>query len=57
MIADAERGPDNEDEDYEEMNYFQFDSLDENIPPNYDWSSGYLPSVAELLFELNDKLY
>ena len=57
MIADAERGPDNEDEDYEEMNYFQFDYLDKNIPPNYDWSSGYLPSLAELLFELNDKLY
>ena len=31
-ILDAKRGLDNEDEDYEEMNDFQFDSLDENPP-------------------------
>ena len=35
-IVDAKRSPDNEDEDYEEINYFQFDSLDDNIPPYYD---------------------
>ena len=56
-IADAERGPDNEDEDYEEMNDFQFDSIDDNIPPNYDWSAGYLPSLAKLLVEFKDKFY
>ena len=56
-IADVERGTDNEDEDYEEMNDFQFEYLDDNIPPNYDWSSGYLPSLAKSLVELKDKFY
>ena len=31
-IADAERGLDNEDEEYEDMNNFQFDSLEDNNP-------------------------
>ena len=56
-IADVERGPENEDEDYEEMNDFQFDSLDNNIPPNYDWSAGYLPSLAKSLVELKNNYY
>ena len=46
-ISDADRGSDNEDEDYEEMNDLQFDSLDDNTPPNYDLSAGYLPSLAK----------
>ena len=39
------------------MNDFQFDYLDGNIPPNYDWSAGYLPSLAKSLVELKDKFY
>ena len=39
------------------MNDFQFGSLDDNIPPNYDWSAGYLLSLEKLLVELKDKSY
>ena len=46
-IVDEERVPENEDEDYKEMNDFQFDSLDDNTPPNYDWSAGYIPPFCK----------
>ena len=39
------------------MNDFQLDSLDDKIPPNYDWSAVYLPSLAKLLVELKEKFY
>ena len=39
------------------MNDFQFGSLEDNTPPNYDWSAGYFPPLAKSLVELKYKFY